>query len=174
MEKLLERKEFYIGVVTEQEKIHELASDLRYAGYDASNSVVVTVSSDYSAFIGQYVRHYLSFDGEIAQGFAIDVPYPDETWDEQYVYELNVLLDMYSYSFPNKTLILVEAGVIRGGNYTYITDVLKKDYPDINVVTCALFENKHSKFKSDFVCEYYDDDIEDLTFWWEKYNKHWR
>ena len=40
-------------------------------------------------------------------------------------------------------------------------------------MTVTLYENIHSKFKSDFVGEYYDNDIEDLTFWWERENRHW-
>ena len=39
--------------------------------------------------------------------------------------------------------------VIRGGNYT-ITNLMNDDY------YTALCENKHSKFKSDFVSLYYD------------------
>jgi len=41
------------------------------------------------------------------------------------------------------------------------------------ILTLTLFENIHSKWKSDFVGEYYDDEIEDLTFWWERDNNHW-
>ena len=36
------------------------------------------------------------------------------------------------------------------------------------------FENIGSKWESDFVGEYYDDTFEDLTFWWERENKHWK
>jgi len=42
-----------------------------------------------------------------------------------------------------------------------------------NIKTLALYENSGSKFKSDFVGEYYDDETQDLTFWWEQYNNHW-
>jgi hypothetical protein len=48
---------------------------------------------------------------------------------------------------------------------------LEMDNP---IVTTSLFENKHSAFKCDFVAEFYDDEIEDLTFWWEKENNHWK
>jgi hypothetical protein len=37
-----------------------------------------------------------------------------------------------------------------------------------------MYENIHSIYKSDFVGEYYDDKTQDLTFWWEKENNHWR
>ena len=176
MEKLLKRKEFHIGPITEQERVHELAVKLHDAGYNADNAVIITVSSEYSAYVGQYVRHYLSSSGEVTPGFAIDVPYPDETWDYNYQYQLDVTLKLFESFLEDKdrTAILVEAGVIRGGNYTYVVNDLKNKYPDIKIVTCALFENIHSKFKSNFVCDYYNDEVQDLTFWWEKYNKHWR
>jgi hypothetical protein len=36
-----------------------------------------------------------------------------------------------------------------------------------------MMENIHSIIKSDYVGEYYDDELEDLTFYFEKFNKHW-
>jgi hypothetical protein len=68
--------------------------------------------------------------------------------------------------------LLVEAGVIRGGTYTWLTDVVKKT-TSAKIITAALFENVTSKFKSDIVCRYYDDDTQDLTFYYERENKHW-
>ena len=44
----------------------------------------------------------------------------------------------------------------------------------IPIITLTMFENIDSKFKSDLVGEYYDDKTQDLTFWWEKENKHWK
>ena len=69
-------------------------------------------------------------------------------------------------------MLLVEAGVIRGGNYTYVVDYLNKSYMN-DVITLALYENKNSVFKSNYVGEYYDNSTEDLSFWWERDNKHW-
>jgi hypothetical protein len=69
---------------------------------------------------------------------------------------------------------LIEAGVISGRNYTWITDSMKRLF-DINkddITTVALFENIHSEFKSDVVGEYYDHEKQDLTFYFEKFNKH--
>jgi len=42
-----------------------------------------------------------------------------------------------------------------------------------NVFYLSLFENQSSIFKSDFVGEYYDNETQDLTFWWEEENNHW-
>jgi len=68
--------------------------------------------------------------------------------------------------------LLVEAGVIRGGNYIWLTNLLKEMVVG-DIVTAAMFENVNSKFKSDVVANYYDDDEQDLTFYYEKPNKHW-
>jgi hypothetical protein len=74
-----------------------------------------------------------------------------------------------------KDVILVEAGVIRGSNYKSLINLMQRALEmDNPIVTTSLFENKHSAFKCDFVAEFYDDEIEDLTFWWEKENNHWK
>ena len=64
---------------------------------------------------------------------------------------------------------MIEAGVIRGGNYSWIMQIM-----NINAHTVALCENVYSAFKSDFVSLYYDDTQEDLHFWWEQPNNHWK
>lgn len=144
-------------------------------GLDASNSVIVTVSSDYSACLGMWLRHFLSKDGEICEGISVEVPYPDEQWEGFYNKALGRSFDgaQLSEPFEDKTLVLVEAGVIKGGTYTHISNFIKQDFPNTKIVTVAMFENKHSKFKSDIVGKYYDNKKEDLTFWWENDNKHW-
>jgi hypothetical protein len=152
----------------------DLAKDLLEQNFNASNTVIVTVSTDYSSNVGQLLRHALSYGEEICDGFGVDVPYPDEIWDERYIGELIKVFDLYNYKLENKKILFVEAGVIRGSNYKYIQDFLC-DHLGIteDVFFLALFENKNSKFKSDFVGEYYDNETQDLTFWWEEENKHW-
>ena len=159
---------------TELELIDKLRNELLGAGYNASNSIIVTVSTDYSSIVGQILRHQLSNRGEICEGFGIDVPFPDETWDDKYIGDVMALFKLNNNIIKGKNIILVEAGVIRGGNYTMVVDIIKR-YLTLNekVVTVAMYENLHSKFKSDFVAEYYDNDTQDLTFWWERYNNHW-
>ena len=166
-----------IKFITQNEEIEltqRLGNELLEAGYNASNSCIVTVSTDYSSIVGQILRHQLSFNGEVCDGFGIDVPYPDEVWNKKYVEEMYEMFKLHAPTFQRKGLIFVEAGVIRGGNYTYIIDwVRKRLEPKKTLITLALYENQHSTFKSDFVGEYYDNDTEDLTFWWERDNKHW-
>ena len=169
------RKELLIHIDEELRLTNILGEVLISNGYNASNSVIVMVSTDYSSIIGQILRHQLSFDGEVCEGFGVDVPYPDQTWDDKFVNDFLFTFSLNSDTLTYKHIILVEAGVIRGGNYTKCVDLIKNHLKRKEpIVTVALFENIHSKFKSDFVGEYYDNETQDLTFWWERENNHWK
>jgi len=159
---------------SETDLILRLSDDLISKNFIAGNTVIISVSADYSNIIGQILRHSLSYKGEICDGFSIDVPYPDEVWDSTYLRELESLMSLYRYKLNNKKILLVEAGVIRGSNYKFIINYFKTNLRITqDIYTLALYENSSSKFESDFVGEYYDDETQDLTFWWEQYNKHW-
>jgi hypothetical protein len=83
-------------------------------------------------------------------------------------------MSIYRYKLANKKILLVEAGVIRGSNYKFVIDYLKNNLQITqDIFTLTLYENTGSKFKSDFVGEFYDNETQDLTFWWEQYNNHW-
>jgi hypothetical protein len=169
------RTEYFIPIEKELELIQKLSDRVIEDGYNASNTVVVTVSSDYSAITGMLMRHNLSFEGEIADGFSVDVPYPDQKFEGQFITDLKNSFFTNDYKFYSSvTLLLVENGVIRGGNYTFLCDWINKTYRNINTKTLTLFENTHSKFKSDYVGQYYNDTVEDLTFHYERENNHWK
>jgi hypothetical protein len=154
--------------------IDVLGDELLEAGWNASNSIIISVSMDYSSIIGQILRHHLTFNGEIVEGFGVDVPYPDEEWDKTYITELTDTFRIHQHHLKTKTPILIEAGVIRGGNYEWLVGWMKKYLGyDRPIITLALYENLGSRFKSDFVGDYYNDTIQDLTFWWERDNNHW-
>lgn len=157
----------------ETKLINKLSENLLENGINAENTIIISVSGDYSCIVGQILRHSLSYNGEICDGFSIDVPYPDETWNKQYLLELKTLFSLYDYKLKNKNILLVEAGVIRGSNYKFIIEFLTS-FLNNKIQTLALYENSSSIFKSDFVGEYYNDIIEDLTFWWERDNNHWK
>lgn len=164
------RQDYYVSQDKETALTFKLVEELLKQDFNASNTVVITVSMDYSSLVGQLLRHALSYKQEICDGFGIDVPYPDQCWDETYLQELNTMLDLYKYKYENKKILFVEAGVIRGSNYKFLSEKMEgKD----DIFFLSLFENKSSMFKSDYVGEYYDDKTQDLTFWWEKENKHW-
>ena len=169
------RKELWIDPIREINCITSVAEALRKAGHNASNSIVVSVSTDYSSIAGQIIRHELTHEGEIADGFGVDVPYPDQQWDIKFVNEACSMFLLHKEAIGVKTVILVEAGVIRGSNYKSLINLMRRPLEmDNPIVTTSLFENKHSAFKCDHIAEYYDDEIEDLTFWWEKENNHWK
>ena len=157
----------------EQFLIDNIATELIRDGFSADNTVIITVSTDYSSIIGQTLRHLLSSNGEICDGFGVDVPYPDEYWDDKYLSELNSIMDIYQHKINNKRVLLVEAGVIKGGNYTFLDKYLK-DMGITDIYTVAMFENVGSVYNSNYVGEYYNDSTEDLTFWWETDNNHWK
>ena len=166
--------EYLISQDKETNLTLDLSKRLLSSEFNSSNTVIVTVSTDYSSNVGQLIRHSLTHNGEICDGFGIDVPYPDESWDDTYKLELRSLFHLYRYKLEGKNILFVEAGVIRGSNYKYLVDFLRNEMNIFNsFYFLALFENKSSAFKSDFVGEYYDNDTQDLTFWWEEQNNHW-
>jgi len=169
----MSRVDYTISQEKETALTLSLAETLLKENFNASNSVVITVSIDYSSNVGQLLRHALSYNGDVCDGFGIDVPYPDEIWDKRYINELVTLFDLYEYKLKDKKILFVEAGVIRGSNYTFLLNFLQERGLQIDVFYLSLFENKSSIFKSNFVGEYYDNETQDLTFWWEKENKHW-
>lgn len=168
------RKELKINWDNEFQLMNKLRDILLSNNLNASNTLIVTVSTDYSSIIGQYLRHQLTDKGEICDGFGVDVPYPDQSFNDIFIKEICDMFNIHQNSIGNKKILLIEAGVIRGGNYTKLVDIIKNKLNIANtVLTLAMYENIHSEWKSDFVGEYYDDKTEDLTFWWEKYNNHW-
>jgi hypothetical protein len=167
------KKTLNVSFNDEQFLIELIASELIRDGFNADNTVIITVSTDYSSIIGQTLRHLLSSNGEICDGFGVDVPYPDEHWDNRYLNELDYIMAVYGNKLQNKRVLLVEAGVIRGGNYTFLDKYLREK-GITNIFTVAMFENTGSVYNSNYVGEYYNDSTEDLTFWWEMENNHWK
>lgn len=168
------RKELRVEWDTELLLMNKLRDALLSNGLNASNVLIVTVSTDYSSVVGQYLRHQLSNGGEICDGFGIDVPYPDQSFDEKFIKEVCDMFKIHMNSIGDKIILLVEAGVIRGGNYTKVVDIIRNELGmNQKVLTLTMYENKHSKWKSEYVGRYYDDETEDLTFWWEMDNNHW-
>lgn len=169
-----ERKTFLVEWEDELRLMTKLRDRLLADNLNASNTVIITVSTDYSSVIGQYLRHQLTFEGEICDGFGIEVPYPDQKFDLSFEADIIQMFIMNVESIRNKNILLVEAGVIRGGNYTKVVEILKDKLNSTNkILTLSMYENEGSIFKSDYVGEYYDDKTQDLTFWWEMENNHW-
>lgn len=167
------REPLYIDRETEGAMMTKVILELknRYPELDPTNTVVVMVSPDYSASIAMHMAHLLSKDGEMCDLMMVDVPYPDQN-KYPFVRKMERTLMLAEKTYEN--YVLAEAGIIRGGNYTWICELMKEHIPaDSRIITTTMYENKYSIFKSDVVGDYYDDTTEDLTFYFEEYNKHW-
>jgi hypothetical protein len=158
----------FISEDKEKALIQEMTYRIQVSGIDIhpSDTCFLMVSPDYSAIVTQHLSHALSMNQEIFHIESVNVPFPNEDVTEY----LQEFIENYSkWEKRWKKFVLIEVGVIRGGNYSWITDIIKQKY-----YTIALCENIHSKYKSDFVSLYYNDMKEDLHFWWEKPNNHWK
>lgn len=162
------KKLLFISEDKEKSLIQEMTYKLKMANLDIhpSKTCFLMVSPDYSAIVTQHLSHSLTMNGEIFHIESVNVPFPDE---RELEYKHIFIENYKKWSTKWTNFVLIEAGIIRGGNYTWITELM-----DHNYYTVALCENVHSKFKSDFVSLYYDDNIEDLHFWWEQPNNHWK
>lgn len=155
----------------EWELIQRLEAIVDSSEFDPETTAVIMASPDYSATVAMHLAHSWSRKGEMLSIIPVDVTYPDES-SEPYINKM--IMQAGDIRFYQK-LVLVEAGIIRGGNWKWmleiLTDVWMFDRKDVTLV--AMCENIHSAIKSDYVGEYYDDEKEELMFYFEKYNKHW-
>jgi len=167
------KKLLYVSRDTELALAEELAYRIQMANlrWNPKDTCFLCVSPDYSSIITQLLSHWLTVDGEIFNIESVNVPFPDEPADG-YIFEFRDRLLEWKWMW--KHFVLIEAGVIRGGNYTWITNELKNIAPECGFTTLAMYENVHSNFHSDIVGRIYDNNSEDLHFWWERPNNHWK
>lgn len=154
----------------EWELIQRLETLVDSSNFDPDTTAVIMASPDYSATVAMHLAHSWSRKGEMLTIIPVDVTYPDE---EATPY-INKMIMQAGDIRPYKNLVLVEAGIIRGGNWKWMLDVLYiwgYDRKDITLV--AMCENIGSAIKSDYVAEYYNDETHELMFYFEKFNKHW-
>lgn len=154
----------------EWELIQRLEAIVDSSEFDPDTTAVIMASPDYSATVAMHLAHSWSRKGEMLHIIPVDVTYPDES-PEPYI---NKMIMQAGDIRPYQKLVLVEAGIIRGGNWKWMLEVLQTwGYTREHITLVAMCENIHSKIKSDYVGEYYDDYEEELMFYFEKYNKHW-
>lgn len=156
----------------EMELLERLVTLVDVTSANHTNTAVLMISPDYSATVAMHLAHSWSVNGEILDIIPVDVPYPDES-AEPYIADFLFLINkLHKYD----RLILVEAGIIRGSNWEWLIKQLIEvmGFSRKQITLVALCENTHSKIKSDYVAEYYDDDKEELMFYFEKFNKHWK
>ncbi len=148
--------------------IKKVGDALLTDGYDSSNSAIITISTEQSSIMGQLLRHQLSLDGEVVNGFSIDVPVVEEEWDDKCIDELKSIFNGKHKLLQNKKIILVRTQINTGISFEYVVNFLRKNLAATNkIITVTLFENISSEWESDYVGEYYDKEFEQLVFWWE-------
>ena len=148
--------------------IKKIGDALITDGYDSSNSTIITISTEQSSIMGQLLRHQLSLDGEVTNGFSIDVPVIEEEWDDKCIEVLNNVFQSKYKLIQNKKIILVRAQIKTGVSFEYVYNFMKKNLGANNkIISVTLFENISSNWETDYVGEYYDAEFERLSFWWE-------
>ena len=171
----IDKRELYFvdrhkEMVLYQKLVDQLKNNKKF-DINPDDTLLINVSPDYSSIISMLLLHEFSRDGEILDMFNVEVPYPDQLPNP---FQLKFEETFKSYVKPYKNFILVEAGVISGRNYTWMVDTMNKMF-NINkndILTVALCQNSRSIFTCDVIGELYDNETQDLTFSFEKYNKH--
>jgi len=160
----------FVNREREYELLEKLLAIVDSSNFDPKTTAVLMVSPDYSATVAMHLAHAWSRSGEIIPIIPVDVPYPTETPDA-YIKKMQMQqMDIRPFS----RLVLIEAGIIRGGNWAWILDqLLSWGYQRSDITLVAICENIHSRTKSDYVGEYYDDNTHELMFYFERFNKHW-
>jgi hypothetical protein len=128
-------------------------------------------SPDYSATVAMHLAHSWSVQGEIIPIIPIDVAYPDEPTTE-YIEKFKHDFEWHAKKYQH--IVCIEAGIIRGGNWNWMLQSLTDfGYNRSNITLVAMLENIHATVKSDYVAEYFDNGVEELMFYFERFNKHW-
>lgn len=155
-----------ITIEKEQELLTSLLNQLPCV--DPYCTVVLNISPDYSSTVSMHVAHHLSNHGKMLDIMPVDVPYPKES---AVAYKINfeAMIPIILYKYDQ--VVLCEAAILSGKNYTWIVDMLMKSgYSREDIITTALIERDGSVFKSDYVggrCSTMPD------FYFERYNLNW-
>lgn len=163
----------FISKELESTLLDDLVSKVKALDLKLDNNkvVVLCVSPDYSSIVSLRVLHALSKDGELPQFGFLDVAYPNDPEEKKESYKQILRMIAPHFKKELEKIILVEAAVLTGNNYTWIKEELVKvGFKSEDIISIALVESKDSIFKSDLVAQYTEDMPE---FYWEEYNKHW-
>lgn len=137
--------------------------------FNPTNAVILNVSPDYSSIVAQRMAHQMSHAGELMDVVNVDVPYPDEL---DVLYKQEFFLTLRHLKQSKRKYILVEAAVLSGNNYTWITEMMIAEGIDPkDIITTAAFERYDSIFKCQYVGEVFYEDM--IEFYYERYNRHW-
>lgn len=158
-----------------REKEFELINKIYYQmlqdriSYRYKNLIFFSVSPDFSGSVSTILTHYFTHDGYCPQLDTIIVPdpgKPKQMYIDRFVNQLQYAQMTLNYNCQYIP-VLLEAGILSGQNYTWITNTLL-DKGFTKPITVTLYENIHSVYKSDYVGEYFDYEKEDLVFYYER------
>ena len=128
----------------EWELIQRLETLVDSSNFDPETTAVIMASPDYSATVAMHLAHAWSRKGEMLTIIPVDVTYPDEA-STPYI---NKMVMQAGDIRPYKNLVLVEAGIIRGGNWSWMLDVLYIwGYTRKDITLVAMCENIGSAVK---------------------------
>lgn len=161
---------YFISREKEWELIQKLIAMVDNSNFEPETTCVIMASPDYSATVAMHLAHAWSNKGDMLPIVPVYVTYPDEE-TEPFIEKMKKQeTQIKKYS----KIVMVEAGIIRGGNWAWMLEILYLwGYKRSDIVLVSMCENIGSKVKSDYVGEYYDNEKEDLTFYFERFNKHW-
>ena len=170
------KKPFYVSQDEEQIQLGRITPVVKkyFPELTAQNTLVVMVSPDYSATVAMHLAHGLSTHREMCDILPIHVPFPGEEVEK---YKIRAEMDLRNHlAFEGReyeNYLLVEAGVIKGNTFTWLTEIFNRVVTGNKIITVTMYENAHSKFHCDLAMCYYDANEQDLTFYFERPNKHW-
>ena len=129
----------FISQDKEMAMIQEMIYKVKMSNWDIhpSKTCLLCVSPDYSSIVTQHLCHGLSMDRECFHVESVNVPFPDEDVGK---YKEAFIANFSEWVLDWDNFVLCEAGVIRGGNYTWITEVME-EFAIPNYYTLSLCEN---------------------------------
>ena len=114
----------FITKEKEHELILRLLSIVDNSNFRPDNTSVVMASPDYSATVAMHLAHAWSVDGDMLPIIPVDVAYPDEnTLPYENKFRNELVWHKRHGGLPQR-MVLVEAGIIRGGNWRWMLETL--------------------------------------------------
>ena len=164
----------FISQAEETAGIQKMIYDFKrfYPDFVDKETLMLMVSPDFSGIVSTIMAQALSIPGEPLMYIdAVHVPDPDEDpqlFKERFRKDFPAIRESFE-GYPMQKFILVEAGVISGRNYSWLTEMMIKEFGVLrqNIITVALYQSSKAKFQCNLVGDYYDHENEDLCFWWE-------
>ncbi|MFO0735070.1 MAG: hypothetical protein U0270_04290 [Labilithrix sp.] len=133
--------------------------------------VIVNCSPDYSSKVSMVLSHALSpQNNDIPLPlYHLQMPYPNSTAADLKECKASSFELFMKLSLLNEPkIIFVDAGVLRGVNFTVLRADAVRAFPEKDVAFACLYVQRNSVFKPDFFVEEFDFETQGgLMFHWE-------